>query len=65
MAVLETWMSLAGYDDEKLAAEVGVSRVHVSRLRRRKCLPSRDVAKALERVTRIPAEKFIFEERAA
>lgn len=65
MAVLETWMGLAGWDDERLSAELGVSRAHVSRLRRRKCIPSREVAKSLERVTKIPAEKFIFEERAA
>lgn len=65
MATLEMWMGLAGYDDEKLAAELSISRVHASRLRRRKCIPSPGLAKELERVTRIPAEKFIFEERAA
>lgn len=64
MAVLETWMDLARYDDAKLAAELRVSRVHASRLRRRKCLPSPEVAKRLQNITKIPAERFIFEERA-
>lgn len=65
MAVLKTWMELAKWGDERLASELGISRVHASRLRRRKCLPSRELAKELERVTNIPAERFIFEERAA
>lgn len=65
MAVLENAMSARGWKDDDLARELKISRVHASRLRRRKCIPSRDLAKRLEEVTDIPAERFIFEERAA
>lgn len=64
MAVLENAMSDRGWKDEDLARELGVSRVHASRLRRRICLPSRETAKRLAELTDIPAERFIFEERA-
>lgn len=63
MPVLEDAMTAKGWSDEKLAEEVNISRVHASRLRRRKCLPSRELAKKLAEVTDIPAERFIFEER--
>lgn len=65
MAVLQTAMTNLGWKDEDLAAKVGISRVHASRLRRRICLPSRELAKELERVTEVPAEQFIFDQRAA
>lgn len=65
MAVLEIAMKSRGWKDEDLAREAGISRVHASRLRRRKCLPSPELAKRLAEVTDIPAEQFIFEERAA
>lgn len=65
MPVLEDAMTAKGWGDEELAVKVNISRVHASRLRRRKCLPSRELAKKLEAVTEIPAEQFIFEERAA
>jgi transcriptional regulator with XRE-family HTH domain len=65
MAVLETAMKAKSWNDDDLAREVGISRVHASRLRRRICLPSPELAKRLEQATEIPAERFIFEERAA
>lgn len=58
-------MKAKGWGDEELAAKVGISRVHASRLRRRKCLPSLDLARKLAEVTEVPAERFVFEERAA
>lgn len=58
-------MKAKGWGDEDLAAKVGISRVHASRLRRRKCLPSLDLARKLAEVTEVPAERFVFEERAA
>lgn len=65
MGVLEKWMETAAVGDDALGEKLKISRVHASRLRRRKCLPSPDLAKRLEAVTDIPAERFIFEERAA
>lgn len=58
-------MGLASVDDQTLAAKLNISRAHASRLRRRRCLPSPELAKRLEQETKIPAEKFIFEERTA
>lgn len=58
-------MKARGWKDEDLARELKISRVHASRLRRRICLPSPDLAKELERITEVPAADFIFEERAA
>lgn len=65
MAVLADLMIKRSWTDEDLAHKLGVSRVHASRLRRRICLPSRETAKRLAELTDIPAERFIFEERAA
>ena len=65
MPILETWMKLTSVNDEALGVKLRISRAHASRLRRRKCLPSRELAKRLEAETKIPAEKFIFDERAA
>lgn len=58
-------MSDRNLKDHDLAARLSITRVHASRLRRRKCLPSPELAKRLEEVTQVPAERFIFEERAA
>lgn len=65
MAVLETIMRERGWKDEDLAARVNISRVHASRLRRRLYLPSPALAKELERVTQVPAERFLYDQRAA
>lgn len=65
MAVLQDAMKARGWKDEDLARELKISRVHASRLRRRICLPSPDLARELERITEVPAADFIFEERAA
>jgi transcriptional regulator with XRE-family HTH domain len=64
MGLLAEWMDRTGETDQTLAPKVGVSRVHVSRLRRLIHNPSPDLAKKLEEVTAIPAANFIFEDRA-
>lgn len=64
MANLSQWMRLNGETDQSLAPKIGVSRVHVSRLRRNIHKPSPELAKKLELVTQIPAAEFIFGERA-
>lgn len=63
MAVLATTMTNRGWKDEDLARELGISRVHASRLRRRICLPSRELALKLEEITSVPAGEFLVEER--
>lgn len=65
MADLAQWMRLNDETDQSLAPKIGVSRVHVSRLRRKVHLPSPDLARKLEEITEIPAAEFIFDERAA
>lgn len=65
MSLLADWMRRKGETDQSLAPKLGVSRVHVSRLRRTIHNPSPELAKRIELVTRIPAAKLIFEERAA
>lgn len=65
MADLAAWMNANGETDESLAPKLGVSRVHVSRLRRRICNPSPDMAKRIEDLTAIPAIDLLLRERAA
>jgi transcriptional regulator with XRE-family HTH domain len=65
MGILADWMKRASETDQGLAPKIGVSRVHVSRLRRMVHKPSLDLAKTLEEVTGIPAAQFVFEERRA
>lgn len=64
MALLDEWMATNTVSDEALAERLKISRVHASRLRRRVCLPSKEVAKRLEDLTAIPAAQFVFEDRA-
>lgn len=64
MADLQQWMQDNERTDETLAQELGVSRVQVSRLRRRICKPSPATAQKLEAITAIPAAEFIFGEVA-
>ncbi len=64
MTDLKTWMSDNSETDETLSGKLGISRVHVSRLRRKLCKPSPATAIKLERVTSIPAASFIFETAA-
>ena len=59
MGDLATWMRAAGEDDDSLAEKLGVSRVQVSRLRRKVCKPSPETAERLERLTHIPAWDFV------
>lgn len=58
MSSLAAWMDRAHETDETLAAKVGVSRVQISRIRRRVCEPSLAVAASLEAITGIPAASF-------
>ena len=63
---LEQWMASKGLRDGDLAERVpGLSRSQVSRIRRRKSIPSPETAKKLAEVTGLPAEALIFVERAA
>lgn len=63
---LQEWMDSHDLTDAQVAARVdGLSRSQVSRIRRRKSIPSPDTAKKLSELTKIPAEKFVFAERAA
>lgn len=61
---LACWMKVNRETDQSLAPKVGISRVHVSRLRRGVHRPSPDLARKLETVTNIPAATFIFEAAA-
>lgn len=55
-----------GLRDADVAARVsGLSRSQVCRLRNRTSIPSPKTAKKLEVLTGIPAEKFVFADRAA
>lgn len=62
---LEAWMTEAGETDETLSVKLGVSRVQVSRLRRRICNPSLPIAEKLETLTAIPALELLKRERVA
>lgn len=64
MTQLAIWMSANGETDQTLAPKLGISRVHVSRLRRDIHRPRPDLARRLEVVTDIPAAAFIFAGRA-
>lgn len=64
MTDLQTWMTDAKESDETLSKKLGVSRVQVSRLRRKLCKPSPDTAVKLEQITGIPAAAFIFGQAA-
>lgn len=59
MNPLATWMHQNGLDDATVAAKIGRSRVHVSRLRRGINLASIETAKKLEAVTDIPWPEFM------
>lgn len=61
MTKLSVWMAENRITDETLAAQVEVSRTQVLRLRTGQNKPSAKTAKALERVTGIPAADFIFD----
>lgn len=65
MGLLADWMSRNRETDQSFAPKLGVSRVHVSRLRRVIHNPSPDLALKLEEITEIPAAELIFERRAA
>lgn len=65
MTKLAEWMRANEETDETLASKLGVSRVHVSRLRRDVHRPRPGLARKLEELTGIPAAQFIFEDRAA
>jgi transcriptional regulator with XRE-family HTH domain len=56
-------MKAAGKTDEEIAPAVGVSRVQITRIRNRTNIPSQRTALALEKITGIPAGRFLTEER--
>lgn len=58
MTDLQTWMERARESDASLAEKTGVSRVQISRVRRRICAPSLSLAARLEEITGIPAASF-------
>lgn len=62
---LSEFMKQSGLTDAKMAAKVGVTQPHISRLRRGDRRASPELAKELERETGIPAAQFIFGESAA
>jgi transcriptional regulator with XRE-family HTH domain len=63
---LQDWMTAKGLNDAKLAEQVpGLSRSQVSRIRRRKSIPSPETAKKLAELTGLPAEALVFVDRAA
>lgn len=63
MGILAKWMTEHDESDQSLAPKVGVSRVHVSRLRRLVYNPSPDLAKRLEAVTGLGAAELIYDGR--
>lgn len=65
MSELQTWMERNGETDDTLSNKVGVSRVQISRIRRRRSGVSPETAKRLEAVTSIPAVRFLYGEGAA
>lgn len=65
MNKLAAWMVLHGETDETLAPKVGVSRVHISRLRRGVHAPRPALAIKLEDVTGVPAAELIMQRARA
>lgn len=63
--MLDEWLKRTGHSRAWLAAEVGTSEVSISRVVNGKQTPSLRLAVALERITGIPASKFLREEDAA
>lgn len=63
MGLLADWMAREGETDQTFAPRLGVSRVHVSRLRRVIHNPSPDLARKLEEITAIPMADLVFEPR--
>ena len=55
---LDEWMSKHNRRDGELAAEVGVDRTYILKVRRRVKQPSLDVATRLQELTGIPAISF-------
>ena len=63
---LREWMKSKGVNDAALAAQLGgaLSRSQINRIRQGKSRPSPNNARELERVTGIPAAKFVMGEAA-
>lgn len=59
MAELSDWMSNHRETDQTFAPKLGVSRVHVSRLRRGVHKPSPELAVKIEDITGIPAWELL------
>ena len=60
-------MDAHNLSDAEVADRTGgrLSRSQVSRIRRRKSIPPPETAKVLAEITTLPAEIFVFVERAA
>ncbi len=63
MGPLDTWMIDKGVGNKHLAEMLQISRVQVSRLRRRLYRPSVETALKLEEITGIPAAELILAAR--
>jgi transcriptional regulator with XRE-family HTH domain len=61
---LAQWMDANGYTDAKLAAEVGVSRPFITRIRLGERAPSVRIAARLVATTKLPIEAFVRAEAA-
>jgi transcriptional regulator with XRE-family HTH domain len=59
MKQLQTWMDRNGETDETLAKKTGLSRPHISKLRRGKRSAGTDAAIKLQKITGIPWHKFV------
>lgn len=55
---LNQWMTEKKWSDARLAAEIGVSRPFITRIRRGERQPSLSVALKLAEVTKLPTSAF-------
>lgn len=56
---LQAWMSAQGLRDRAVAAKTGLSRVHISRIRRGKVGTKKATALRLQAITKIGWQHFI------
>jgi DNA-binding XRE family transcriptional regulator len=63
--MLDEWLERTAHTRAWLASEVGTSEVSISRIANGKQTPSLRLAVALERITGIPASRFLREDDVA
>lgn len=63
--MLDDWLKRTGHSRAWLALEAGTSEVSISRVANGKQTPSLRLAVALEKITGIPASKFLRENDVA